>query len=247
MKITENEIRNLHKIMLKYSEKDSRHKGNYKNASNKVTVRDGEGRVSVVFEPTEPYLVPAEMGYLIEWAQNSQKESAFHPLLIIANFILEFLSIHPFEDGNGRLSRALTNLMMLKVGYRYIQYVSLEKIVEDNKAAYYLALRRSQQGRKTGKEDISPWLNFFFDILLKQSEAAREITGDKAGEDLLSENQVKVLAMFDIRERVTNKDVAESLDTNRDTAKQILNRLLKLKMIKRTGAGRSTGYVKVKM
>jgi Fic family protein len=117
LKITENEIRGLHNILLKYSEKDNRHKGNYKNASNKVTARDSEGNVSVVFEPTEPYLVPAEMRGLVEWAQRAEKESAFHPLLITANFILEFLSIHPFEDGNGRLSRALTNLMMLKQGY----------------------------------------------------------------------------------------------------------------------------------
>ncbi len=245
IKITESEIMNLHRILLKYSGKDERHKGRYKNVSNKVTARDGEGRVSVVFEPTEPYLVQTEMRGLTEWLQKAAKEEAFHPLLTTANFILEFLSIHPFQDGNGRLSRVLTNLMMLKYGYRYAQYASLEKIVEDNKAEYYLALRKSQKNRKKSKEDISPWLIFFFDMLTKQAEAAREITGEKAGEDLLSANQAGVLAMFDGMERITNRDVAKYLDTNRDTAKQILNRLLKLKMVKRTGAGRNTGYVKV--
>jgi Fic family protein len=244
MKITENEIRNLHKILLKYSGKDERHKGSYKNTANKVTASDAAGKVSVVFEPTEPYLVPGEMRGLTEWVHNASKESSFHPLLITANFILEFLSIHPFEDGNGRLSRVLTNLMMLKSGYRYAQYVSLEKIVEDNKGAYYVALRKSQQHRNTGKGDIRPWLCFFFDMLTKQVEAVQKIAGESAGADLLSENQVKVLGMFDSRERITNRCVAETLGTNRNTAKQVLNRLVELKMIKRIGAGRSTGYVK---
>jgi predicted HTH transcriptional regulator len=109
-----------------------------------------------------------------------------------------------------------------------------------------VALRKSHLNRKTGKEDISPWLVFFFDMLMKQAETAREITGNKTGEDLLSANQLKVLGMFDTVETVTNRDAVKYLDTNRDTAKQVLNRLLKLKLVKKTGAGRSTGYVKVK-
>jgi Fic family protein len=125
-----------------------------------------------------------------------------------------------------------------------MQYSSFEKTIEDNKADYYIALRKSQLHRKTGAEDISPWLIFFFEILTKQMEKIREITDDKAVESILSVNQAKVLGMLDDSERITNKVVAEFIGINRNTAKQILNRLLKLKMIKRTGMGIINRYIK---
>jgi Fic family protein len=244
IKISENEILGLHKILLKYSEKDVRHKGNYKNVPNKVTARDAEGNESIIFNPTEPYLVRAEMRDLMEWAQRAADAGEIHPLMITANFILEFLSIHPFEDGNGRLSRAMTNLFMLKNGYKYVQYASLEKIIGDNKADYYLALRRSQAGRKTEKEDITAWLVFFFDVLEKQARTARKTAEEGAGEDALSENQASTLGLFERHEKITNKIIVNELALNRDTAKQVLGRLVVLKLVKRTGRGRSTGYVR---
>ena len=131
--------------------------------------------VGILFDTTPAYLSPKETQELVEWTQESLVEKKYHPLLIVGNFLVEFLQIHPFQDGNGRLSRVLTNLLLLKEGYLYMPYVSHEKLVEDNKPDYYMALRRNQKTFKTEHEDITPWLDFFLTIFLKQSEMAIDL------------------------------------------------------------------------
>ncbi len=98
---------------------------------------------------------------LIEATQKAFQEKRFPSLLIIGNFIVEFLLIHPFQDGNGRVSRVLTNLLLLKNGYEYTLYISHEKLIEDNKADYYMSLRKAQKTMRTKNSDIVPWLDFF--------------------------------------------------------------------------------------
>lgn len=246
IKVSENQVLGLHKMLLNYSKKDAHHKGKYKNSSNSVVARDGNGKESIIFNPTEPFLTPIEMKELFEWLKEAEEKDLFHPLLLIANFVLEFLSIHPFQDGNGRLSRALTTLLILKYGYSYAQYSSVEKIIEDNKSAYYISLRESQKNRKKNNEDITPWLVFFFDILSKQVEVIKKLVSNSTNEDLLSENQTRVLGLFDAHAKVTNKIVVDITGIGRETATQVLNRLLELNFIRRTGSGRSTAYEKVK-
>src|SRR3989344_8142387 len=136
---TESCVKHLHKELLKHVEKDTEHRGEYKKRENRVEMINTAGdSVGVLFDTTPAYLTGKEMLELVEWTQQAILERKIHPLIIIGNFIVEFLAIHPFEDGNGRLSRILTNLLLLQQGYAYMPYVSHEKIIEDNKAEYYL-------------------------------------------------------------------------------------------------------------
>ncbi|MBI1834122.1 MAG: Fic family protein, partial [Candidatus Andersenbacteria bacterium] len=172
LKFSESSIKHFHKELLKYVEKDQDHLGDYKKRENQVQMINAAGEsLGVLFDTTPAYLAPKETQELVEWTQQTLAEKKYHPLLIVGSFLVEFLQIHPFQDGNGRLSRVLTNLLLLKEGYLYMPYVSYEKFVEDNKPEYYLALRQSQKTflsaealakeDKTENETVIPWLDFF--------------------------------------------------------------------------------------
>jgi Fic family protein len=242
-RFSESVIKHFHKELLKYSDKDQGHFGNYKFGENKVVAYDNEGKeIGVVFNPTSPHLTPKEMMELVESTNFLLKEKKYHPLLIIANFLVEFLKIHPFQDGNGRISRVLTNLLLLRSGYLYMPYVSHEKIVEDNKSDYYIALRRGQKNLGLKKEDISSWLSFFLDIFLKQSQLAIELLSGANIEKLLSGNQLAILNYIKESKEATISEVVSHTNILRPTVKQSLEVLLKFKKIERIGLGRSTRY-----
>ncbi len=246
LKFNESSIKHFHKELLKYSDKDRGHLGDYKFGENKVVAYDNAGKeVGVIFNPTSPYLTPKEMMELIESTNFLLTEKKYHPLLVIANFLVEFLTIHPFQDGNGRISRVMTNLLLLKSGYLYMPYVSHEKLVEDNKTEYYLALRRSQKTFYTKKEDITPWLDFFFTILLTQSQSAIELLSKENIEKLLSEKQLIVWKFFQQVEVASTGEIVAGTNIPRPTIKQSLEVLLKLKKIERIGQGRSARYKKL--
>src|SRR3989338_9074572 len=157
---SESTILHFHKELLKYVEKDELHRGQYKKIENKVHMIDEAGNsIGILFDTTPAYLTPKEMSELVDWTkENLELTKKLHPLLVIANFLVEFLNIHPFQDGNGRLSRIITNLILLKLNYAYMPFVSHEKLIEDNKPDYYMALRRSQKTFKSEKETIVPCL-----------------------------------------------------------------------------------------
>src|SRR3990167_5976843 len=192
-KLTEGQILQFHEILLHFSSKDQTHKGKYKSSDNVVVARNDAGEEVVLFRPTPPYLVKKEMDDVLLWAADALERKTVHPLLIIANFIFEFLAIHPFHDGNGRLSRALTNLLLLQTGYAYIPYVSLEEIVEDRREEYYFSLRGAQRHHKTENEDITTWIMFLLEVLLAQAEKSRSIIEKDRPEQTLSEKQILVL------------------------------------------------------
>ena len=243
IKFSESAIKHFHKELLKYSEKDQGHKGDYKFGENKVVAYDNNGKeIGVVFEPTLPHLTPKEMLELVESTDVLLKEKKYHPLLVIANFLVEFLRIHPFQDGNGRISRVLTNLLLLKSGYLYMPYISHEKLVEDNKPDYYIALRQGQKTFGSKKEDILPWLNFFLDMFLKQSELAIELLSKSNVEKLLSEKQLMILNFINEVKETSIGEIVENTKISRPTAKQSLEVLLRFKKIERFGRGRSTRY-----
>lgn len=243
IRFSESTIKHFHKELLKYSDKDQGHFGNYKFGENKVVAYDNEGKeIGVVFNPTSPHLTPKEMMELVESTNFLLKEKKYHPLLVIANFLVEFLKIHPFQDGNGRISRVLTNLLLLRSGYLYMPYISHEKIVEDNKSDYYIALRRGQKTLGSKKEDISPWLDFFLDIFLKQSTLAIELLSEANIEKLLSENQLAILNYINESKETTIGEIVNRTGILRPTVKQSLEVLLKFKKIERIGLGRSTRY-----
>ncbi len=246
IKFSESTVKHFHNQLLKYVEKDQRHRGDYKKAENTVEMFDQNGKsVGIVFEPTKAYLTPKEMQELMEWAIQALEEKKYHPLLIIGNFLVEILKIHPFQDGNGRISRILTNLLLLKEGYAFIPYVSHEKIVEDNKNNYYLALVKSQKSfnKKTG--NIFPWLNFFLDVLLKQSEMAIELMGSEDAEKLFSPKQLEVWNYLQKVPEATPIEICRETKIVKPTVLQSLNRLVALRKVERIGMGRGTRYRKL--
>lgn len=246
LRFSENAIKSFHNELLKYVEKDKRHKGEYKKGENNVVMTDEKGDiVSIVFETTRAYLAPKEMQELTEWTIQAFKEKKYHVLLVISNFIIEFLKIHPFQDGNGRLSRVLTNLLLLKEGYAYTPYVSHEKLIEDNKSEYYVALRRSQKTFNGKGDNISAWLDFFLTILLKQAQNAQELLSDQNIEKILSQKQLAVWQYIESLDEVTPGDIAKLTGIARPTVNQALEKLLQLSRIERIGQGRSTRYRKM--
>ena len=247
LKFSENLIKHFHQELLKHVEKDEKHRGDYKKGENKVHMIDEAGQsIGILFDTSPAYLTPTQMQTLVEWTQKTVEENKFHPLLVIGNFLVEFLKIHPFTDGNGRLSRVITNLLLLQAGYIYVPYVSHEKLVEDNKPDYYIALRRSQKTIGTEKEDIADWLNFFLDMILKQSEMAVELLSKENIEKILSEKQMIVWQYIEKIIETSTGDITEKTKIARPTVKQTLDVLLRLKKIERIGLGRSTRYTKNK-
>jgi len=242
---SESSIQHLHKELLKYAEKDKLHRGEYKKIENKVEMINEAGQsIGTLFDTTPAWLTPKEMQELVEWTQEVITLKDIHPLLIIANFLVEFLNIHPFQDGNGRLSRVLTNLLLLKAGYSYVPYISHEKLIEDNKADYYLALRKSQKTLKTDKADISVWIEFFLKVLLTQAEQAIELLSKENIEKLLSPKQLLVWQYLINVSEATPGEISKKTKVARPTVSQALDVLLKLKKIERIGQGRTTRYKK---
>lgn len=240
---SENLIKSFHQELLKYVEKDKLHRGEYKKQENKVImINSASQSAGVLFDTTPAYLTPKEMQELVEWTKTAQERKTHHPLLIIGAFIVQFLQIHPFQDGNGRLSRILTNLLMLQAGYAYMPYVSHEKLIEDNKSGYYLALRASQKTLKAAKPTIVPWLEFFLNLVYQQARMAVELLSTENLEKLLSTTQLKVWQYFQKKKKAAPKELAENLKVPRPTVNQVLSKLIELKKVERLGQGRSTRY-----
>ncbi len=244
--LRESVITSLHNQLLKYSNKDDTHRGGYKKKENTVGVLGPDGKVArIMFETTPAYLTPKEMQELVDWTSDAFEKNRFHPLLIIANFIVEFLKIHPFEDGNGRLSRVLTNLLLLRSGYQFIQYVSHEQIVERRKDEYYIALRKSQETFKTDHDTIAPWLNFFLSVVKEQATKALSYLEEEKVEDTLSPKQFEVWKYLSSVGEAAPGEIAKATGIVPVTVSQALDRLIELGKVKRIGRGRGTRYVKI--
>jgi Fic family protein len=246
LKFSESAIKHFHKELLRHVKKDEVHRGDYKKTENKVEMIGAIGKsIGVLFGTTPAYLTPKEMQELVEWTRSTLADKKYHPLLIVANFLVEFLQIHPFQDGNGRLSRVLTNLLLLKEGYLHMPYISHEKLIEDNKPEYYLALRQSQKTLKTGNETIITWLDFFLTVFLKQSKMAVELLSKENIEKLLSRKQLSVWQYLQEIDEAAPGEIAKNAKIARSTVSQALDKLLRLKKVERIGLGRSTRYRKL--
>ncbi len=243
LSFNEGTIKHFHKELLKYVEKDKLHRGEYKKSENKVHMVNAAGEsVGILFDTTPAYLTPTAMLELIGWTQKALRERIYHPILVIGNFLVEFLQIHPFTDGNGRLSRMLTNLLLLGEGYLYMPYVSHEKLIEDNKPDYYMVLRASQKTFRTKDEDINPWLKFFLKIILKQSEMAVDLLSAENIEKTLSRNQLMAWEYLQEAAEATPRDIAKNAGIARPTVNQIMDKFIRLNKVERLGLGRSTRY-----
>ena len=244
--ITENYIKQLHSMLLRHSEKDIRHRGEYKTHSNNVEAFDSTGQsLGVVFETTTPFDTPHQMRDLMTWTRETLADNSYHPLIVASIFNVIFLAIHPFQDGNGRLSRALISLLLLKSGYSYIPYASLESIIEKNKDAYYLALQRTQKTLKQNTIDWLPWLRFFMTSLKRQKDHLIVKTEMAAQYSALPYESMLIMQYVDSRHRITIRD-AEQLITSvsRPTIKNRLSALVEQGLLVRQGKARGTWYSK---
>lgn len=247
LRLTENHIRQLHQTLLRFSEKDERHRGSYKTLDNHVVAFDAEGQeIGVIFETATPFDTPREMEELVAWARKAIDEEALHPLLIIAVFVVVFLAIHPFQDGNGRLSRVLTTLLLLRVGYDYVPYASLESVIEQNKDLYYKALRRTQTTLKKDNPDWEPWVGFFLRCLKKQKDnLVKRLESEAASPDdetELPELSVQILQLIRQHGRQNIAQIMEATGANRNTLKVRLRELVSTGRIRKHGKARATWY-----
>ena len=242
--LNENHIRQLHRDLLAHSTKDERHRGSWKTLSNNVEAFDEGGRsLGIVFETASPFETPRRMADLIEWYSAQEQDRTFHPLLVVALFVVVFLEIHPFQDGNGRLSRALTTLILLSAGYSYVPYSSLESVIEQNKEAYYLALRRTQGTIRTDLQDWNPWVEFFLRSLQRQKQRLeRKIERERILLGDLPELSIAILELARERGRVTVMDAANATGASRNTIKDHLRALTDQGHLTLHGAGRGTWY-----
>jgi len=242
--ISENHIRQLHRVLLQYSSKDERHRGDYKKTPNNIAAFDAEGKqIGIVFETATPFDTPFEMEKLIRWLDDAGREGNLHPLLLVGVFIVWFLAIHPFQDGNGRLSRVLTTLLLLRFGYAYAPYSSLESIIEDSKSRYYAALRKTQESLKSRETDWEPWLVFFLRCLARQKERLeKRIEVEQTVLADLSGLAVNIVNLLTDKLSVTVASVVAATGANRNTVKATLKGLVRRKMIVQKGKGRGVYY-----
>lgn len=244
--VTENMIAQLHQDLLRYSTKDERHRGHYKTLPNHVAVFDADGKeIGIVFQTTSPFDTPREMENLVAWFTKADRERSLHPLLLIGGFIVVFLAIHPFQDGNGRLSRVLTTLMLLRAGYGHVPYSSLESVIEATKEGYYRALRRTQTTLSSTKPDWEAWLLFFLRSLVKQKDAlAKKIAlGDTQADDLRPLAK-KIVALLPDHETLTLSQIVALTNGKPSTVKLRLKELVGKGYLSPKGQGRGAHYVR---
>ncbi len=240
----ENHIKQLHQILLRHSAKDTRHRGQYKNTSNSVAAFDETGaQIGIVFETASPFDTPRLMTELVDWVNTERDKGQLHALLIIAIFVVVFLEIHPFQDGNGRLSRVLTTLLLIQTGYAYVPYSSLESVIELNKEAYYLALRQTQGTIRTDTPNWQPWLVFFLRSLAEQvRRLEKKVERERIVLAALPELSLQIIEFAREHGRVTMGDAITLTGANRNTLKQHFRHLVERNHLTQQGSGRGVWY-----
>jgi len=240
----ENHVKQFHQILLRHSDKDARHRGHYKTNSNSVAAFDESGvQIGIVFETATPFDTPRLMNELMTWVSDAREKAALHPLLIIAIFVVVFLEIHPFQDGNGRLSRVLTTLLLLQAGYAYVPYSSLESVVERNKEAYYLALRQTQGTLRTDAPDWQPWLMFFLNALAEQVRRLEvKVEREKIVLATLPDLSLQMVEFAREHGRITIGEAMKLTGASRNTLKQHLRNLVERGHLQQQGSGRGVWY-----
>jgi len=242
--ITENHIKQLHRDLLVYSAKDERHRGQYKTSPNHLSAFDADGKeIGIVFETATPFETPQRMAELVVWTRKALDEAQLHPLLVIAVFTVVFLEIHPFQDGNGRLSRVLTRLLLLRNGYAYVPYSSLESVIEQSKEAYYLALRSTQGTIRTDAPNWQPWVVYFLRALQQQkTRLQKKIERERLLVEILPAVSADILELAKAHGRLTISQIVQVTGANRNTVKKHLQTLVTAGLLAQHGTGRGTWY-----
>lgn len=240
----ENYLKQLHQILLRHSQKDARHRGQYKTNSNRVAAFDENGeQIGIVFETASPFDTPRLMAELVAWVNDECDKSQLHPLLVIAIFVVVFLEIHPFQDGNGRLSRVLTTLLLIQAGYAYVPYSSLESVIEVNKEAYYLALRQTQGSIRTDVPNWQPWLVFFLRSVAEQVRLLeKKVEREKIVLAALPELSLQIVEFAQEHGRITIGAAIKLTGVSRNTLKQHFRNLVEHGHLNQQGGGRGVWY-----
>lgn len=243
----ENHIMQIHRDLLLYSSKDARHRGQYKTHENRVAAFDENGQeIATIFQTASPFDTPRLMRELLEWVRHMRDSQSLHPLLVVAIFVVVFLEIHPFEDGNGRLSRILTTLLLMQAGYVYVPYSSLESVIEQNKQAYYIALRQTQGTVRSDLPNWQPWIVFFLSSLMSQVKRLEvKIEREHLLLATLPELSIQLLTIAREHGRLTLAGAQAQTHANRNTIKLHIRRLLDAGQLEKLGVGRGTWYTPV--
>jgi len=243
--LTENHIKQFHRDLLQYSDKDVRHRGEYKKLDNHVEAFDESGNsLGIVFQTDTPFDTPRLMTDLVTWTAQALEEKKHHALIVIGAFIVSFLAIHPFQDGNGRLSRILTTLLLLKSGYLYVSYSSMESQIEQNKEGYYLALRQTQGTIRSEAINWHPWLEFFLSLLQQQKRKLEgKMEKEKLMQKTLPELSLNILSLVKNHSSITVSDVVNATGANRNTIKRHLQNLATSGYLQKQGTGKGTRYI----
>ena len=245
--LTENHIKQLHRDLLAHSDKDERHRGHYKTNANHVSAFDENGQeIGIVFETATPFDTPRLMSELVQWTCGALNERKLHPLLIIGIFTVVFLEIHPFQDGYGRLSRILTTLLLLRAGYAYVPYSSLESVVENSKEGYYLSLRQTQRTIRGAKPNWQPWTVYFLRAFQQQKQRLeKKIASERIVVDALPELSLQIIEAIKDRGRITVREIVKLTGANRNTVKTHLAALVTANHIAQHGTGKGTWYGRI--
>jgi len=241
--LTENHLKQLHQELLRYSPRDEHHRGRYKTVPNHLEAFNAEGRsLGVVFETASPFDTPRRMEELVRWTAEALESEEHHPLLVIAVFVVRFLAIHPFQDGNGRLSRAVTTLLLLRSGYGYVPFSSLERVVEENKDHYYRTLRRAQATLDRSEEGLGEWISYFLRCLVRQKNSLAKKVELEQKLTSIPPLAAELLDIVRRRDRLTIRDAVTATGANRNTLKVHLRKLVEDGWLTQHGAGRGTWY-----
>ncbi len=240
--LTENHIKQLHRVLLGHSGKDARHRGEYKKLPNDVVRKRGDVIEEVLFKTATPFDTPRLMTELVAVSNAAFEDRGLHPLVVTGRFVVDFLAIHPFQDGNGRLARALTTLMLLRIGYDYVPYASLERVIEDNKQPYYVALRETQLAMRDNPAAFGSWLFFFLRALkAQQASLASKLQLEKAMLEL-SGLQQRIADLVAARVRITGPEIARELGLTDRAARYHLDVLRSRGIVAARGKKRGSYY-----
>ena len=241
--VTQNYILQLHKILCGHMNNPMA--GKTKNVQNYISAAYPDGHAEVIFTPPAPYETPAALDRICEEYNRSVGNLEIEPLIVIPVFIHDFLCIHPFNDGNGRMSRLLTTLLLYRSGFCVGKYISLEAKIASSKDLYYDALRLSQAGWHDGKEDVLPFVKYILGTVL----AAYKDFEDRYAlvENKLSALETVRLASKSRVGRFTKQDILRLCPAlSLSSVEGALRKLVEEGELKREGKGKSTCYFRLK-
>jgi Fic family protein len=230
-------VEQFHRDLYSFTAKPA---GRFKSSQNEVARYDADGRkIGVIFQGTSPFETPGAMDELHERFDEAVKEGNHDRLLLSAAYILDFLTIHPFDDGNGRMSRLLTLLLLYQAGYEVGRFIGLEKLIEDSNETYYESLEKSTAGWDKGEHDIWPWTNYLLGVLNAAYKEFESRVGTVAVGRGSKAERIKQFVRSRTSDVFTAEDLTRALpDVSRDHIRAELRKLADAGVLQSPGPGR---------